>query len=164
MSAITWRDVEGNSPLVNGQTYRIHTYIRAAYTPTNVELLKKLFRLKLAGPFNQILRFEHAAPMYSAHGTGQTPFPFHVVFKRTDGSTQAGIDPRGIMAIAALVVIAAASFYLISSKLQVLIETVGEEVRDTVSNAGDNLNKTVLNPGLLLLAFGAFYLWTKKGA
>jgi hypothetical protein len=167
MSAITWKDVEGNAALQAGKTYRIHTYVKAAYTPANVELLKKLYRLKLAGPFNQIMRFEHAAPMYSAHGTGQNPFPFHVVFLRKGADpnaiAQAGIDPRGLMAIAALVVVAAASFYLISSKLQILVETVAEEVRDTVSNFGDNLNKTVLNPGLLLLGFGAFYLWTRKG-
>jgi hypothetical protein len=150
--------------LLPGKLYRLHTYVRAPYNEATVAVLKKLYRARFMGQNVEILRFEYAAPMYSAHGTGQSPFPFHVVLRAKDTSQevlQAGIDPRGILAVAALVVLAGATFALISSKLEMFVETVGDEVRRTVDNVGDNLNKTVFNPGLLILAFGAFYLYTK---
>jgi hypothetical protein len=164
MSTGVWAPAPTTGPLIVGAQYRLKMTVRAPYNEGVVAALKAAFRVKLNLAKARILRFEFAAPnpMWSAHGTPPAvTWPFHVVFTVDQQPVnEASLDPRAILAIAALVVVASLSFFIVSSKLERFVETVGEQVRETVRTGGDELRKT-FNPGVLVLAFGAFYLFTK---
>lgn len=159
----TWVEVGSGGKVLPNTRYRLRTMVKAPYTAANVELMKRIFRAKFVVQPVRILSFEHAAPaggMYPAHGNGPGPFPFTVVFETLSADTlvTAGLDPRTVLAIAALVIVSAASFMLISTKLEQFVESVGETIRDNVINP---IVKPVLSPVVLVAALAAFYIYTK---
>lgn len=157
MSAESWEPVASTADIVPGEIYRARVSVRAAYTSANVALLKLGWRARLSGKPFEIIGFDHAAPLYSAHGTGFAPWPFNVRLKAkaTDPNayTQAGLDPRGLLALAALVVTVAFAIYVSEAKLERLVSTTFDKFKGAA--------KEIINPGLVLSLLVAFIFYVK---
>ena len=147
---MSWVHVPESAPLESGATYRIVGTIDGPYTPTMTGAVRIAFATKLAAKGLTISRFDHAAPLFGAHDGKQAPWPFIVTFVAPESSqeiAQAGLDPRAVLAIAALVATVALSLRLASSRLEKLVST-------TAAGVGGVLEQSVgklLEPGTVIL-------------
>ena len=72
---------------------------------------------------------------------------------------QAGLDPKAMLALLALVVGSLAALALTDKHFERAVETVGDEVEDTIGAVG-----TLLNPATLAFVVLAIFLITRKGS
>lgn len=160
MSAGTYQDVTGGK-LVPGQKYRVVMSLRAPYTDENIEAIetgwKGMTGIKDNVTVDSVtVSFPKPAP--PALGTWNATIVFHV--KETSEVKSGNFDIgsigdacqafiRGIISDVAL---------LLTTVQQFITDTVGK----TLDTAADALNKSVLNPGVLILAVVGIFLIVRR--
>jgi hypothetical protein len=139
--------------LVPGEVYRLRCTFRGAYNTFNRGLVETKFRLEAAAKGFRVRRVETFPPMIVAHTSSLAPWSATMEFEvNPSGASQAGIDPRAALGVAALVITIALSFTLIESKLEKLVTVIG----DTIVKPPLDFLQQLLSPGTLVLAFAAF--------
>lgn len=155
------RWVEWKGKQLPGEEYRVRCTLQGPYNAAITGALKLKFRAEGAAKGLTMLGFDHAPPLWDAHTNRLGPWPFIARYRvqESEGISQAGIDPRVIFALAALVIAIAVSGALLSSKIEKrfedMVNTVGDKTKDVLHE--------VLNPGLLVLAVVGIYLIARKG-
>lgn len=155
----SWAQVADQAKLKPGDKYRLVLSIRAPFTPATTGALSLAFRAKalIEGLVIDAIRF--TAPASGGnwdHPYDLQPFAYIVEFHALPkpDTVEAGISPAVVWSLVALVATATLGFFLSSKRLDHFVTTVGSETRATAS--------TVLNPGLLLLAFAGLFLIITK--
>lgn len=163
--AEAWVEHSRSEPLRAGEKYRLVSVVKAPYNAVTREALRFQFRAFAFANDYQIHSFEFLPPMYSAHSSGDSnqlaPWTVYMYFSPVPRPEvlQAGLDPRGLLALAGIIIASTLAFILIRTHIEHLTRTVGQEVRETVRD----VTAPVFNPAFLVLAFGAFALFMLKG-
>lgn len=158
----TWQSVSTADTLKAGETYRLVNVVKAPYNEVVKTAYRTQFQLMAWANDYTVKGFEFDPPMFTAHTNDLAPWSARMVFTpipRT-GVVQAGMDPRALLALAATIIAGALALVLVSSKLEHLVTTTGQTVKDTVVGA----TAPVFNPAVLILAFGVLALFMlRKG-
>jgi hypothetical protein len=145
----TWEEVTGDKPISPG-SYRFRATVRAPYNATIRAAIENGIKIQIVAKGGTPGKFASAPPLYSSSGT-LMPWPFTHEFampvRDPNKPVQAGLDPRAFLLIVAGVVVLGLTFFLVEHKLERLVTTVGEQVRDTTKPLFD-----LLSPGTLVLA------------
>jgi len=147
---------------VPGETYRVKGYVSAPYTRVNVMMVKAALRLKFDRKNVSIIRIFDEAPMYSAHGTGATRWPVTVEFIGKEATiNESELDPRALLALAAVIAVAGITFYMVESKVEHLVTATADAVSGVIDHTKD-LVAPVFNPVTLILGVVGVYLFTRS--
>lgn len=154
---MAWKLVGAGESLQAGDEYRLSMTIRAPYNRAVTEGLSIAMRVNASLKGLTIKSITHAPPLFSTHTTTQPTWPFVVTFtpKATPAIVENGLDPKVIWALTALVVTSLLALAVTSQKLEKLIVTTGDTLRDLAEH-------TVFNPGVLVLAVVGIYLITRR--
>ena len=148
----TWVDVADGERQQAGQTYRSIVSVRMPYNDFNSALITAGLRTQaaLTGDF-EIQSLEVLPPLVTAHESSPV-WSVQMVYvpKAKPEIVQAGLDPRVILSLVALVVAGIVATGLLSTRLQKLVQTSGDETRQTLVSA--------LPVGLLLFAGFALFI------
>jgi len=155
----TWR-ANPDAELVAGETYRIRSTVRGPYNGTVVGLMRAHARFESWAKDLEFVSFDSSPPMMSAHAGTLAPWTAVFTFRpRPKSPAHAGLDPRAMVGLAAVIVAAALSLYLVEAKLEKLVRVVGDELLDPPVDLLKDLLEKLLSPGTVLLGFVAFGLF-----
>ena len=133
-----WEKVSDADRLTKGDTYRMLGAVNGPYNTVSTLAVGTLILARFTAKGYRVISFDHAAPVMNAHNYQLGPWPFIVKFVPETSISQAGLDPRAIIAIVALIIVGALALKLVRSDLEHLITTIGDVAGNTA--------KKVLNP------------------
>lgn len=160
---MSWQKIGNGERLVAGESYRMTLAVAAPYVAATTGAIRGAVYTKaaLSSEF-KVEKTDHAPPLAKSDGT-MSPFPFWVYFHVTPAEvTQAGLDPRTLWSLAALVIGGLVALRVATIGIERLVVATGTQTREIIDQVGDTAKQTVLNPFVLVAALAGIYLFTRR--
>lgn len=165
-----WTEIPNSTRSLPPGRYRYRAQITGAYSVGVANALSWAWKTKLGLQHAKDIEVRYSPPLASAHGGISPVWPFVVEFTvpAVDpiAPTQAGLDPRAVLAIAVAIVAGALALKLAGGTLEKLVDRVGDTVdagvqtvRDIAKDVRDTA-KDIFNPGTVILVVLAIALVT----
>jgi hypothetical protein len=154
---MSWEKVAAGEPQRVGERYRLVLSVKAPYNAINTAAIRAAFYLRAAlGGELVIESTDHAPPLFSAHNSSLGPWPFWVYYHVAPKAdvVQAGLDPRVIWALAALVIGGLLALAISAQRIEHLVSASGAAVNQPL--------QTLTNPGLIIAVLVAIALIMRR--
>lgn len=142
--------------------YRLALFIRGEYAEAKFKALQAFWKLRLsAAGYREIIVF-HYAPERDTDGKPQWQLVVKFTVPMLDPSQsigEAGLDPKGLLALSVLIVAVTLGLMLAGSNLERLAEKPVQAIQEVGGTIRDTTSK-VFNPAALVLIVAAIALLT----